>query len=95
MASSKSKRHTHKYYRVQLGSDKVWACALPDCNHHMPTHMTPLVLGKSSLCWKCGEALVLDPINMKMDKPICDDCNSTSDATLEYLREHGMIPTIE
>lgn len=93
--STKSKRHTHKYYRVDLGSYKVWACALPDCMHHMPPHYNNLVEGKNSFCWKCGEMFVLNTINMKRDKPLCDDCSATGNATLDYLREHGIINSIE
>ena len=72
---TKAKRHIHKYHRVNLGiSQKVWACALSDCNHYMPQVMNDMVPGKQSLCWKCGEMMKLDFDNMKMDEPICFNC---------------------
>lgn len=72
--STKAKRHTHKYHKVDLLGTKIWACALPDCNHHMPNHYSKLVEGKASLCWNCGEEMILDPTNMTQDRPICMNC---------------------
>lgn len=72
--ATKAKRHVHKYYRANMSSQKVWACALSDCNHYMPKHMEELVRGKNSICWKCGEDFILNPFHMKQDKPVCDDC---------------------
>lgn len=72
--SKGSKRHTHKYYHAQLPFGHVWACALPDCQHHMPNHYESLLLGKSSICWECGNTFKLNGENMKQDKPICEGC---------------------
>lgn len=72
--ANRSKRHIHKYHRIELSYGKVWACALPDCNHHMPQYMDSMVPGKNSLCWNCNEKMVLNPLNMKNDKPLCSDC---------------------
>lgn len=33
-----------------------------------------MVDGKASICWECGEQFILDPRNMKLDKPLCNDC---------------------
>ncbi len=74
--SQKAKRHTHKYYRADLGFGKVWACALPECTHHMPEHYAALMNGKYSLCWECGERMVLDPMAMEMERPICLNCRA-------------------
>jgi len=74
--STKAKRHIHKYRKINLAFQKVWACALPDCAHHMPKHMEEMVEGKFSLCWQCNEQMVLGPDNMKMDMPICLDCQN-------------------
>lgn len=76
---SKSKGHAgpHKYYKNQLSPGiKVWACSLAACNHFMPKHLENLIPGRLSLCFSCGEQIVLDPIRIKMDKPLCDDCLS-------------------
>lgn len=73
--STKAKRHTHKYYQAEVSAGRLWACALPDCGHWMPAHYANLVLGKASLCWKCGERLIIGSEHMKMTKPLCDACN--------------------
>jgi hypothetical protein len=73
--STKAKRHTHKYYKVSIAGQNVWACALPDCNHYMPKHMDSLVPGKASICWSCSGPMILDPLNMENNNPICDDCS--------------------
>ena len=87
-----SKRHPHKYHKIQLSFGKVWACALPECSHYMPLHMTELVVGKFSICWKCGEQFVLEPHHLKLDKPICNDCNPFEIKSItEFLEEKGII----
>lgn len=73
--ATKAKRHTHKYYKTSLGHVNVWACGLGDCNHYMPPHLSNMVVGKDTLCWKCGEITSLDSRTMKMDKPLCVDCD--------------------
>lgn len=72
--ATKSKRHVHKYHRIQLAGEMLWACALPTCNHHMPKHYENTIPGKASFCWQCGEQFILDLDNMKLDEPICFDC---------------------
>ena len=76
------KKHVHQYYKSYpygkavgpLGRIRVqWACALPDCNHILPSNM-PEPYGKMSLCNGCMEVFVLDLENMNQDKPMCDRC---------------------
>lgn len=85
--SNRAKRHAHKYHHVDTSFGRVWACALPDCNHYMPQHMKELMLGKNSLCWSCGEKFLLTPINMRNDQPVCSNCDETSDGISELLKE--------
>jgi hypothetical protein len=68
------KAHIHKYYRAQLPFGKVWACALSDCNHHMPQHYESLMLGKKSLCTACGEVMSLTEHNLNTERPLCFNC---------------------
>lgn len=96
MSNTKSKRHIHKYHKVLAGAVKVWACALPDCNHHMPPHYANMVEGKSSYCWNCGNQMILDSENMKDDKPICIGCKTgvNDDITpemVELMRQKGLV----
>lgn len=72
--ASKAKRHNHKYHHIDMSFGKVWACALPDCNHYMPQHMESMLPGKYSICWECGEKMVLDSENMKESMPRCTKC---------------------
>lgn len=75
----KMAKHIHKYHKVDLPFGKVWACALPNCNHYMPDHMKELVPGKNSLCWGCDEKIILNNENMKDSHPKCDVCSGLSE----------------
>jgi len=86
MANNRAKRHVHKYHKVEMYSSKVWACALPDCNHYMPQHMERMVEGKYSICWTCGDSMTLHQLNMKMDKPQCFDCVNGSVINKENVK---------
>lgn len=82
--SSKNKKHTHKYYKMKSNASTVgylWACALPNCSHHMPEHYVNGLLGKNTICWKCGENTTMDARTMEMDKPLCNDCDPNAIAT--------------
>lgn len=69
------KRHKrHKYYRVEVAQNKVWACALPDCTHYIPKHMEKLANGKATFCWGCNAEMTLNPSNMNEDRPQCENC---------------------
>ena len=73
-----AKKHTHKYYKTVInGSTSVWACALSNCSHYMPPHMKELIPGKLTLCWgsECEESTIMDARTMKMDKPLCKNCD--------------------
>lgn len=75
-----SKRHTHKYYYgLEVAGTKVWACALPDCQHFMPKHMENLVNGRRAVCWECNGPTIVDFSRLKSKeydggKVFCDDC---------------------
>jgi len=69
-----SKKHIHKYHKVKVNGVEVWACALPDCNHHMPKHYESTIPGKGFICWSCGEMGIFDSTNMMMLRPHCFNC---------------------
>ena len=90
MAGRGSKRHTHKYQKIDLSFVKTWACALPDCTHYMPKHMERMVEGKASICWECEKEFVLDRIALTMDRPTCLECRNPlniDDTLMELLRD--------
>lgn len=99
MANTKAKRHTHKYFKARefpKSPSFLWACALPDCNHHMPKHMESMLPGKYTMCWKCGETTIMDERTMKMDKPLCDDCDpeTSIENTVNALTELGLVDKV-
>ena len=73
------KKHVHKYHRLLVNNQFVWACAFPDCTHFMPKHFENLIPGKFSICWNCEETFRLDTVNMRSDKPQCPDCLAPTD----------------
>jgi len=83
-----SKRHVHKYHQVDVMGRKIWACAQPDCNHHMPEHYAGMVPGKASICWTCNETMILNPSNMIDDMPVCDNCRPKNDME-GFIKELG------
>ncbi len=73
---AKSRRHPHKYRRVDLEYAKVFSCALPECTHYMPKHMEKTLLGKQAVCWGCDEIFILDSDALKLDEPKCVTCRT-------------------
>ncbi len=67
-----SLKHTHKYYKTDATG--LWACALRDCTHYLPSNVADSIINKSSLCWECGERMDMDEIVIKINKPICHVC---------------------
>jgi len=85
------RKHTHKYHIV----DNYWACARSDCNHYMHKSQEKLLHGKKSICWNCESEFMLDPDNMKMVQPICDECRMASvDQSVRELIESTNKPLI-
>jgi len=67
--------HIHKLKRLKYKSgNTVFFCALPDCN--FKTNIS-LVLGKRSLCWRCGEPFIMNEYSLRLSKPHCDNCHKT------------------
>ena len=80
-------RHTHKYELILLGQKgdyPVYRCALPDCTHYL---RKVLGLGKSSLCWKCGETFVLTSKLRETKRPKCEPCRSGVKKTEVVMRK--------
>jgi late competence protein required for DNA uptake (superfamily II DNA/RNA helicase) len=66
-----AKRHTHKYMKLP---SQVWACGFGDCTHYLPSNMTAMIHGRQSICWECGDTMLLEEKQLKMDKPYCNNC---------------------
>lgn len=65
--------HTHKFMRVKLGRKgyEVFKCMVPDC----PTYIRKeLVVGRQTICWRCGIVLIMNQWHATMKKPHCRTC---------------------
>lgn len=96
------KEHIHKYYRTVLGARKIikdengtrkiipaegkeiFRCGIPGCTTYRPRS---LVLGLKSLCWVCGEELILSTENTKLKKPTHKFCRKRKE--LVYSAENN------
>ena len=71
----KIKHGTHRYHWRKLGSNRVLACAVPNCTHYVPKHLEAVLIdGRPSLCNSCGLEFTLTPDALKEDSPRCDNC---------------------
>lgn len=63
----------HKYERIKLGNKgfEVFKCMLRDCAHWIRKE---LVVGRETICWRCGDALVMTKFTATMKKPHCKKC---------------------
>lgn len=41
------------------------------------------IVGRKSICWKCGDEFILGPMGLQEDKPRCNDCRG--DAELVHV----------
>jgi formylmethanofuran dehydrogenase subunit E len=71
-AKSGAQRHTHKYRK--LPNSDIWGCGFGNCTHLLPRNMTAMIEERQSICWTCGDTMLMRDKQMKMDKPICDNC---------------------
>ena len=81
------KKHIHKYHRI----NDTWYCALPDCTHFIPRNVpSEAMLGKASICWECGNEMILDEDLLREDKPRCGNCSPNIAVLNEFLKEKGL-----
>ena len=64
---------TGKSQRVieKVGGYEVFKCMFPGCTHFIPKE---LALGRISVCWNCGEELLLTPDCLMLKKPTHLQC---------------------
>jgi hypothetical protein len=83
-----AKSHTHKYRLINIGSKekprKVYACSLPDCSHHIPTHQRKTIIGKESICWECDKKMIMsrDIVRKNVVKPRCWHCRGIDNPSI-------------
>ena len=73
MAKLEKEKHICKFRRLRYKSgNEIFFCALPDC----PKKMNPaLLLGKRSLCWRCGNEFIMNEYSLRLAKPHCSNCH--------------------
>jgi late competence protein required for DNA uptake (superfamily II DNA/RNA helicase) len=69
-------QHIHKLRRFKYKSGNIKLfCQLPDCNFKQ----TPaLLIGKRSLCNRCGNEFILNEYSVRLAKPHCNDCHKSN-----------------
>lgn len=82
-------KHVHKYHKISKFRT-LWVCAMPKCSHYMPPDLNETLVGKMSVCWKCGEEFLLNEENMKRDQPICSDCDPSISSIGDLLSKLGV-----
>jgi hypothetical protein len=82
----------HKYLRRKLGKHDqyvVWACVLPDCTHYIAE---AFVIGKKSICWRCGDEFVINARTKELYKPHCRDCTRSKAEDVQAPESGSKIP---
>jgi len=66
-------KHVHKYVRVAMGSRgwTVYKCSIPDCTHFI---QEKLVIGRSTICWRCGSTFIMTRHTATLKEPHCRSC---------------------
>ena len=88
--------HVHKFRRRNIGRKAeywVMQCALPGCTHYVPMRSkisAPVLLGKLSVCNKCGDRFELSRRALRAANPICNSCvqhkNEKLDEATKFFR---------
>lgn len=102
MSVHRTRKHIHKYRLVPMNaSQKVWSCALPDCNHYMPPNMQHMIEGKASECWNCGKTTTMSTdrmlfaISRNEGKILCQDCMLRHEGTFIEPDPEDFVPTMD
>lgn len=74
------KKHVHKLKRVTYdNNDKIYFC-VDDCTFKINSR---LVLGKKTICNRCGREFKIDEISARQAKPHCRACDKKKKITNE------------
>lgn len=70
-------KHIHKLKRVKYKTgNTVFFCTL-DCPFKVSSS---LVLGKKTICWRCGESFSMNEYSLRLVKPHCESCHKSKDS---------------
>lgn len=90
MANEEIKKHIHTYRRIPK-SRTLYMCADPHCTHRMSK---TFLLGKASLCNKCGDEFELTKYDLKLALPVCARNCSTQKDHAEARRKRLILEEI-
>lgn len=64
----------HKYFQTQFkqSGTLIFRCGLANCPHFV---YEPLILGRISICWRCGNEFVLTKRSLRSKKLHCEECS--------------------
>jgi hypothetical protein len=60
-----------KRYIEKTGGTPIYKCMIPGCGHYLTREM---VLGRLSICWKCGGQMVMSAYSVTLKKPHHREC---------------------
>lgn len=69
-------KHPH---RLLLVDKKTWRCTLPGCRFFVHLGLAHLLVGRTVICWECGEQFQFDENSLKEDMPTCFECKQLKD----------------
>ena len=93
------KKHIHKYKKVDIGrkngpNDRkkflVFKCMLPDCTHYIDWKLAE---GKTCLCNRCSNPMILTKAAMDLTLPHCQGCTKRKKVIVDLtdiLKEKGL-----
>lgn len=90
MAKSALQKHIHKVKRQRFKSgNHMYFCTLPDCYWKINP---ALFLGKTTICWRCGEEFNMNEYSLRLARPHCEKCHKTKsedkeEATINALSQ--------
>jgi hypothetical protein len=77
MTKRQLSKHVHLYEKVKWGKEGtvIWKCQVLNCTHYLHVEF---ILGRTSICYKCGLPFTMTPPKLLRKKPKCDKCQQLS-----------------
>lgn len=72
-------KHTHKLKKLVHKSGTVIFFCVLDCSYKISS---ALALGKSCICWRCGEKFLMNEYSLRLSKPHCESCHKPKKSVL-------------
>lgn len=66
-------KHVHKLLRHKFKTGNIVYFCVEDCNYKCSP---ALALGKTVICWRCGESFRMNDYSVRLAKPHCETCHA-------------------